>query len=95
MNTIVCSVSFLLMLVCYFPPTLRQLHSKMTWKKELQHLDYGGIILYTAAIVLILLALAWGGSAYTWTDAHVLGTLITGCLLLIVFALYGMGLLKL
>lgn len=89
MNTIICSVSFLLMLTCYFPPTLSQLHSKLTWKKELKQLDYGGIILYTAAIVLILLALAWGGSAYSWTDAHVLGTLVTGCILLLIFAVYG------
>ena len=89
MNTIVCGVSFILLFICYHPPRLHDLHSSLTWKKELVRLDYGGIIIYTASIVLILLALAWGGSAYAWTDKHVLGTLVTGCILLVAFGLYG------
>ena len=31
---------------------------------------------------------AWGGAAYSWTSAHVLTTLILGCVLLIAFGFY-------
>lgn len=32
---------------------------------------------------------AWGGAAYPWSSAHVLATLILGCVLLIAFGFYG------
>lgn len=68
---------------------MHQLHSKLTWQKELLELDYGGIVLYGAGQLLLLLGLAWGGAAYSWTSAHVLATLIIGIVLLILFGLYG------
>ena len=57
MNAIFCGASLLLMLFCYFPPNLRQLHSTLTWQKELLELDYGGVILYGGGQLLLLLAL--------------------------------------
>jgi len=88
LNVIACGLSFILLTLCYFPPNLHQLHSKLTWQKELRELDYGGIVLYGAGQLLILLGLAWGGAAYSWTSAHVLGTLVLGCVLIVLFALY-------
>ncbi|KIH87497.1 siderophore iron transporter [Sporothrix brasiliensis 5110] len=87
-NVIFNAVTLVLLLLCYFPPNLNQLHTKWTWKDELKKLDYGGILIFTAMSVLILVALNWGGSTYPWTDAHVLAPLIIGCVLAPVFALY-------
>jgi hypothetical protein len=36
---------------------MKQLHSGLTWTKELKELDYGGVVLYGAGQLLILLAL--------------------------------------
>ncbi|KAI1618842.1 siderophore iron transporter [Exophiala viscosa] len=85
---IFCGLSLILLIFCYFPPNLHQLHRSLTRLEELKQLDYIGIILYGGGILLLLLALAWGGSAYTWTSSHVLATLIVGCLLLVLFGLY-------
>lgn len=87
-NVIFNSVTLILLVLCYFPPKLQDLHTKWTWKTELKKLDYGGILIFTAISVLILVALNWGGSTYPWKDAHVLGPLITGAVLIPVFALY-------
>lgn len=59
MNAIFCGLSAILLGLCYFPPSMGQLHSKLTWTKELKELDYGGIILYGAGQLLLLLALGW------------------------------------
>ncbi|CAK7210129.1 hypothetical protein SBRCBS47491_000666 [Sporothrix bragantina] len=55
---------------------------------ELVKLDYGGIVLFSAAAVLIILGLNWGGGTYPWEDAHVLGPLIAGGVSVALFALY-------
>lgn len=64
LNVIFNTVALLLLAVCYFPPGLSQLHSKLTWRKELAKLDYGGILLFSAATVLILLGLSTFASYY-------------------------------
>ncbi|KAK4936926.1 hypothetical protein LTR10_022304 [Elasticomyces elasticus] len=78
-----------------FSPIIARLlitHTALGWSltrmEELKQLDYIGIVLYGGGILLLLLGLAWGGSAYTWTSSHVLATLILGCLLLVLFGLY-------
>ncbi|ERS98989.1 hypothetical protein HMPREF1624_04184 [Sporothrix schenckii ATCC 58251] len=87
-NVVFNATTLLLLAVCYFPPALTHLHTNWTWKTELRKLDYGGIFIFTGLCVLILLGLNWGGSTYPWSDAHVLGPLVVGCVLIIVFALY-------
>ncbi|CAK7222292.1 hypothetical protein SCUCBS95973_004793 [Sporothrix curviconia] len=87
-NVIFNAVTFVLLIFCYFPPALHDLHTKWTWKTELKKLDYGGIVIFTGISVLILLALNWGGSTYAWTDKHVLAPLIIGCVLVPIFGLY-------
>ena len=87
-NVIFNASTLVLLCLCYFPPTLHQLHTRWTWKTELKKLDYGGIVIFSAVSVLVLVALNWGGSTYPWTDAHVLAPLIVGCALAPVFILY-------
>lgn len=37
----------------------------------------------------MLLALDWAGGAYAWSDAHIVAPLTIGCVLLLIFCLYG------
>jgi len=73
----------------YHPPTYSQLHvggkSKM---QQLKELDYVGIVLFVGGCVLFLIGLSWGGVAHPWVSGYVLGTLIPGIFLFIVFAVY-------
>ncbi|KAJ6622019.1 major facilitator superfamily domain-containing protein [Mycena sp. CBHHK59/15] len=47
-----------------------------------------GSLLMTAGTTLLLLAFDWAGGTFAWRDAHVLGPLVTGVVLLIFFGLY-------
>jgi hypothetical protein len=58
--------------------------------EQFKALDFGGIFLFCAGMVLFLIGLSLGGTVYPWTDAHVLGTLIVGIFTIIGFVLYGM-----
>ncbi|EPQ31456.1 uncharacterized protein PFL1_00791 [Pseudozyma flocculosa PF-1] len=55
-------------------------------RSKLAKIDYLGVALVLAGTVLMLLGLNWGGQTFPWTDARVLGTLISGGVLYLVFA---------
>ncbi|KZF21408.1 major facilitator superfamily transporter MFS-1 [Xylona heveae TC161] len=51
-------------------------------------IDYGGTLLFIFGVGLLILATAWGGSTYAWSSGAVLGTLIPGAILFVLFFLY-------
>lgn len=55
LNVIVAGLSLVLYAVCYFPPNFGMINSEMTKMQELRELDYGGLILYSAGLVLVML----------------------------------------
>ncbi|KAI9199619.1 major facilitator superfamily domain-containing protein [Polychytrium aggregatum] len=54
-------------------------------RDKIHRLDGWGTLTVSAAVVLMLLGLTWGGNTYPWTSATVLCLLIFGFLMLIVF----------
>jgi MFS family permease len=76
-------VTALLYAVFYFPPTFHQKHGRDTVSSWLKHFDYGGLLLYTAGLVLFILGLSSGGSLYPWTNAKVIAPLVIGFLCLV------------
>lgn len=54
-------------------------------KEKLLQLDLGGSFIFMAAIVCLILALQWGGTTKSWSDADVIGTLVGFVLILAVF----------
>jgi hypothetical protein len=87
---IISTLSLILYQFFYHPPSYDQLHvhGKTKWQ-QFKELDFGGIFLFCAGIVLFLIGLSWGGQSYPWKSAHVISTLIVGGLTLVAFALYG------
>lgn len=57
----------------------------LSLRQGLGRVDYVGIILLTASVVLILCALSLAGTVYSWCEATIVGTLAGGCLGIIVF----------
>lgn len=55
LNVIVAGLSVALFVACYFPPNFRMINSEMTKMQELKELDYVGLVLYSAGLILILL----------------------------------------
>lgn len=58
LNVVFNGAALILLTLCYFPPTLHQMHATLTWQKELKKLDWGGMFFFTVGQVLILLALS-------------------------------------
>lgn len=61
----------------------------MSVKDYIWACDPIGSVLFISSSTLILLALDWAAGTYPWSDAHVVAPLVIGCVLLIIFGLYG------
>lgn len=88
LNVAVSGMSILLFFVCYFPPNFHMINSELTKWQELKTMDYGGLFLYFAGLILVLLGFTWAQGTYAWQSAHVLASLIVGTLTLVAFGLY-------
>lgn len=73
----------------YFPPDFAHLHRVRSRWQEIKGIDYVGIFLFTGGLLLFLLGLSWGGAQYPWRSAHVIGSLVSGFVALVVFIFYG------
>lgn len=90
MSIIFAAIALVLAFFFYHPPSYAQLHIGGKSKaQQVKELDYIGITLFVSGCVLFLVGLSWGGVAYPWVSGHVLGTLISGIVTLIIFAVYG------
>lgn len=55
---------------------------------NLRHIDWVGTVLVTLGLVLVLLALTWGGNEYAWGLAAVVVCFVVGGLLLVMWAVW-------
>ena len=51
-------------------------------------IDGVGAVLIVLAIVTLLLGLSWGGNQFEWSSAQVIGALVAGSVMVIVFVVY-------
>ena len=88
LNVIVSGLSVVLLAICYFPPDFHMINKELTTLQELRQLDYGGLFLYSAGLVLLLLGFTWGQGTYLWSSAHVIAPVVVGAVLVAVFFVY-------
>lgn len=83
------TLSFLCWFFFYHPPTFRMKHGEQaSVMRYLKDFDYIGTIIYTGALLVLLLGLNWGGSVYPWKSGYVIGTIVAGIVGLVVFVLW-------
>ncbi|KAJ7349099.1 major facilitator superfamily domain-containing protein [Mycena albidolilacea] len=70
----------------YWPPPSN--YPRLSWRQLVWACDPIGSLLMTAGTTLLLLGFDWAGGTFPWRDAHVLGPLVSGAVLLILFGLY-------
>ncbi|KAJ7600789.1 major facilitator superfamily domain-containing protein [Mycena floridula] len=70
----------------YWPPPSK--YPKLTVREIIWACDPIGSFLMTSGLTLLLLALNWAGGTFKWSDAHILGPLVIGIVLLGLFGLY-------
>ncbi|KAF7532706.1 hypothetical protein G7054_g7741 [Neopestalotiopsis clavispora] len=77
-----------LVLICFFRLPSRQAGPSTTVLQRLLRLDLIGVLLFVPCILMILLALQWGGTTYAWKSATIIGLLVGGAALGLVFAFW-------
>ena len=61
---------------CLLLPTLRPKDIPPTFKKKLQNLDLLGAVFVMPSVVMLLIALQWGGAKYPWNNSRIIGLFI-------------------
>jgi MFS family permease len=59
--------------------------AKATWKQQVKRLDLPGFLLFTPTCTMLLLALEWGGTTYSWKSATIIGLFCGSVGLCVVF----------
>jgi len=72
----------------YHPPTFHMKWGRQSRTKVVKDFDYIGLVLFMAGLILFLIGLTWGGTAYPWRSAHVISTIIIGFLCLVALAVW-------
>ncbi|KAJ5969659.1 hypothetical protein N7501_005907 [Penicillium viridicatum] len=86
-NLPIGAVTILSLLFFFKPPTHDSIKPRSVLRR-LQNLDLLGAVLFAPAIIMIFLALQWGGTEYAWKSATIIGLFIGGAGLGVVFALW-------
>lgn len=58
------------------------------WKVKLKAVDFFGALLALGGTSIVLLGLTWGGGEYEWNSAHVIATLVVGCVVSVAFLMW-------
>lgn len=72
----------------YRPPKRHTRLDHLGFLQKMSYLDLPGYALFAAGLSLFLVGLTLGGEQYAWTNARVLGTLLTGLVILVCFGIY-------
>ncbi|KAE8371691.1 major facilitator superfamily domain-containing protein [Aspergillus bertholletiae] len=58
------------------------------WKIKLKAIDFFGAFLALGSTAVLLLGLTWGGGEYPWASAHVIATIVVGCVVAMAFVVW-------
>ncbi|KAI3003083.1 hypothetical protein CBS147346_5548 [Aspergillus niger] len=75
-------------LVFFFKPPPRDRTKAPSVLRRLEKLDFLGAFLFAPAIIMIFLALQWGGTEHAWKSATIIGLFIGGAFVGLIFALW-------
>ncbi|KAF2115908.1 fungal trichothecene efflux pump [Lophiotrema nucula] len=89
LGIILSGITVILYQFLYHPPRYDQLHvgGKTKWQ-QFKELDFVGIFLFIAGVIVFLIGLSWGGTTYPWKSAAVISAIILGAFTLVAFGLY-------
>lgn len=87
LNGIIFATSGFAVLATYHPPptTIRRSN---TLQEIFSSIDYIGMVLLAGSLACIVIGLTWGGGAYAWSSAMIIGTLAGGFVGLVAFGIF-------
>ncbi|KAF2683133.1 MFS general substrate transporter [Lentithecium fluviatile CBS 122367] len=82
-NLPIGGVTILALMLMFHPPT-RKVESD-PWRVRVKRLDLIGAIIFIPGVIMILMALQWGGLTYPWNSPRIIGLFVGGGILLLIF----------
>lgn len=76
----------ILLVVLFKPPTRHALG--LRYFDKLKRLDLPGFLIFVPAVVMLLLALQWGGNLYQWKSVTIIGLICGAAGLMVCFAVW-------
>lgn len=73
----------ILVLILHPPPRKT---STLTFQEKLKHLDLISVSIFIPAILMLLLAVQWGGTTYAWSSATIIGLFCGAAVTFLIFA---------
>ncbi|KAF1951583.1 MFS general substrate transporter [Byssothecium circinans] len=72
-------------LVVMFKPPVRKVEQDPVIER-IKRLDLIGAAMFIPAVIMLLMALQWGGLTYPWSSARIIGLLVGGFIIMIIFS---------
>jgi hypothetical protein len=85
-NLPVGAITFAFLIFFFHPPPSTSHNNSIL--QRLSKLDFVGALLFIPSIVMVLLALQWGGTLYAWKSATIIGLLVGGGCLAAIFSIW-------
>lgn len=82
-----CGAVTVFLLAVFFKPPVRKA-TNVPLGQKIKHLDLPGFALFTPAVIMLLLALQWGGNKYPWKSATVIGLICGFAGMIALFAVW-------
>jgi MFS family permease len=76
----------MIIMVLFFRPI--ESSATLSMSQKIKNLDLPGLLLFAPAIVMLLIALQWGGRSYAWKSATVIGLLVGSVVMMLLFGLW-------
>jgi hypothetical protein len=82
--TALSGASAIILTILYWPPP-RPLQKSLTFKEKIARLDWVAYALLAISLTLFVMGLSWGDNPFSWSNPHVLATLIVGGVFFLIF----------
>jgi MFS family permease len=82
------ALTIVALLVFYHPPESASKEQSQSIIQKIKQLDLTGCTLFIPSIVMVMLALEWGGERYAWNSATIIGLFVGFAAEIIVFVLW-------
>lgn len=73
MNLPLGAITVITLISSRLPDAQLNIKANLPWKKQIARLDFPGNFLFACFIIMLLMAIDWGGVTYAWSSSIIIG----------------------